>query len=71
MSAKYIVNRGCTFCNTCIFECPVQAITMTNQGALIDQAKCTGCGACYDNCASQAISKIEDESPKNKKGEKA
>ncbi|NLS79635.1 MAG: 4Fe-4S binding protein [Chloroflexi bacterium] len=55
---KYEVTRGCTFCNTCIFECPVSAITMTKQGALIDQDKCTGCGTCYNNCAFEAIEKI-------------
>ncbi|MFW6286650.1 MAG: 4Fe-4S dicluster domain-containing protein [Candidatus Sumerlaeota bacterium] len=66
MSIRYKVSRGCTFCNTCIFECPVQAITMTNEGAIIDQARCTGCGACFDNCASQAIERVETD----EKGEK-
>ncbi len=66
MAIFYRVSRGCTFCNTCIFECPVGAIEMTNQGAVIDEARCTGCGVCYDNCASQAIERIETE----EKGEK-
>lgn len=57
----YRVTRGCTFCNTCIFECPVQAITMTTEGARIDELRCTGCGLCYENCASEAIERIETE----------
>ncbi len=66
MAIIYRVSRGCTFCNTCIFECPVGAIAMTNQGAEIDETRCTGCGVCYDNCASQAIERVETD----KKGEK-
>ena len=59
VKVKYQVLRGCTFCNTCIFECPVNAITMTNEGARINLEKCTGCGTCYDNCASEAIVAVE------------
>ena len=59
MRVVYRVARGCTYCNTCIFECPVDAIEMTRDGAVIDAARCTGCGTCYDNCASQAIERVE------------
>ncbi len=55
---KYTVDRGCTFCGTCVFECPVGAITLDENGAHINQEKCTGCGKCYDNCASEAISAV-------------
>jgi len=58
MKAKYSITRGCTFCGTCIYECPVKAISMTVNGAVIDQKKCTGCGRCYKNCASEAIEQI-------------
>lgn len=59
MQKKYQVNRGCTFCATCMYECPVEAITMGTGGAVIDPQKCTGCGICHANCASEAISLIE------------
>ena len=60
MRIIYRVSRGCCACGTCMYECPVEAITMTVAGgAEIDQDACTGCGACYDNCASEAIERVE------------
>ncbi len=56
---KYKVDRGCTFCGTCVFECPAGAIALDENGAHINQEKCTGCGRCYGNCASEAISEVE------------
>ncbi len=53
------VARGCTFCNTCIFECPVEAIAMTGAGAVIDERRCTGCGVCIEHCASEAIVRVQ------------
>ena len=26
MAIRYRVSKGCTFCGTCVYECPVQAI---------------------------------------------
>lgn len=52
---SYVVARGCTYCNTCLFECPSDAITMTNEGARIDPELCTECGTCVEQCASEAI----------------
>ncbi len=52
------VARGCTFCNTCVFECPIQAIRMTGDGAWIDEERCTGCGICIPHCASEAIIRV-------------
>ncbi len=52
------VARGCTFCNTCVFECPVGAIAMAGAGAVIDESRCTGCGVCIAHCASEAIIRV-------------
>lgn len=57
----YQVTQGCTFCNTCVLECPAQAISMTEQGARINPAKCRGCGICAENCASEAIQPVKAE----------
>ncbi|RMD73691.1 MAG: 4Fe-4S dicluster domain-containing protein [Lentisphaerae bacterium] len=60
---KYRVTRGCTFCNTCVFECPVGAISMGERGAEIDQKTCISCGKCAENCASEAIEELELDNP--------
>lgn len=60
MAKRYDVSKGCTFCYTCVFECPFEAITLTEKGAQIDQEKCKRCGKCYENCASQAIEEINE-----------
>jgi ferredoxin len=58
----YRISKGCCGCGTCVYECPVGAITMKVEGgAEIDEEACTGCGACYDNCASEAIERIEND----------
>ena len=56
----YRITKGCTFCMTCVLECPAEAIRMTEQGARIDREKCVGCGICYENCASEAIEVTEE-----------
>ena len=61
MKKKYEVTRGCTFCATCVFECPTEAIEMGLDGARIDQEKCIACGICREHCASEAIVEIEVE----------
>ena len=58
----FIIDRGCTGCDSCRPLCPVEAITFGLEGAVINQQKCIGCGTCYNNCASEAIREItEDE----------
>jgi uncharacterized protein len=57
---KYEITQGCTLCGTCVYECPQEAITLSKDGAKIDQEKCVRCGICYDNCASEAIAKVEE-----------
>lgn len=58
---RYIIDRGCTKCDSCRWVCPVKAISFDLHGAHIDPDKCTGCGECYNNCASEAIRPILPE----------
>ena len=53
---KYKVVGGCVKCMTCIYRCPMRAITMIPDGsAFIDPEKCVGCGSCYESCQPGAI----------------
>lgn len=45
----------CVGCETCVDECPAEAITMEGGIAKIDKKKCTECGTCVDVCPSAAI----------------
>jgi Fe-S-cluster-containing hydrogenase component 2 len=44
----------CTGCETCVDECPVEAISMKNDKAVISD-ECVDCGACVDACPAEAI----------------
>ena len=45
----------CIGCSLCAKNCPVEAITVENFNATIDQSKCTGCGTCIQKCPKKAI----------------
>ncbi len=55
MPAK--VDAGtCTGCETCVDECPSQAISMAEDKAVVDPEACIDCGVCVDSCPVEAIS---------------
>jgi Fe-S-cluster-containing hydrogenase component 2 len=46
----------CTGCGTCVEECPVDAITLTEDDvAQIDDEQCIRCGTCHDVCPVEAV----------------
>jgi len=45
----------CTGCETCVPECPVEAISMEGGKAVIDQETCTQCQMCVEVCPVEAI----------------
>ncbi len=50
------VNKeNCTGCGVCVDECPVEAIKIENDVAVVDADTCTDCGQCVDVCPSEAI----------------
>ena len=52
----YVVNsEECVSCGACIPECPAEAISETDETAVIDASKCTDCGACAESCPVDAI----------------
>ena len=53
---KAVVDEGiCIGCGQCVDECPVSAINLENEKAVINDA-CIGCAACVETCPVGAIS---------------
>lgn len=52
---KAVCTVGCIACKICEKNCPVQAITVTDFLAEIDQSKCTACGICVEKCPQHTI----------------
>jgi len=46
----------CTGCESCVSECPSEAISMVDETALVDAETCIDCGVCVDACPVEAIS---------------
>jgi Fe-S-cluster-containing hydrogenase component 2 len=50
------VNKGkCTGCETCVPECPSDAIKMVDDKAVVSIEACIDCGVCVDTCPVEAI----------------
>jgi len=45
----------CTGCESCIEECPSEAIKMVDDKAEVDVDTCVDCGVCVDACPAEAI----------------
>jgi formate hydrogenlyase subunit 6/NADH:ubiquinone oxidoreductase subunit I len=46
---------ACIACTMCVKKCPVNAIEMKDNVAVIDYTKCVNCGQCADVCPTGAI----------------
>ena len=53
--AKSVCQVACIACQLCVKRCPVEAIHMDGDLAVIDYAKCTNCGICAAVCPTGAI----------------
>lgn len=54
MSAR-VDKKKCTGCGQCVEICPVEAIELKKEKAVIDEESCLECGACVDECPAAAI----------------
>lgn len=48
--------QKCTGCGDCVEVCPLEAISLNNDKAIIDEDACTECGLCVDECPNDAMS---------------
>ena len=55
MPAK-VDKEKCTGCESCVEECPSEAISMNEGKAEVNPEACIDCGVCIDACQEQAIS---------------
>ena len=55
MPAK-VDKEKCTGCESCVEECPSEAIKMVDEKALVSDDDCVDCGVCVDACLVEAIS---------------
>lgn len=53
--AKNLCTVSCIGCKMCEKNCPVQAITVTDNLARIDYDKCISCGICKEKCPKKII----------------
>ncbi|MGA1979748.1 MAG: 4Fe-4S binding protein [Sedimentisphaerales bacterium] len=54
MPAK-VDKKKCTGCESCVPECPSEAIKMTDEKADVNIDACVDCGVCVDACPVEAI----------------
>lgn len=45
----------CTGCGSCVDACPVDALKLVDEKAVVDADVCIDCGTCVDECAVEAI----------------
>jgi Fe-S-cluster-containing hydrogenase component 2 len=45
----------CTGCESCVDECPSDAISMVDGKAEVNADSCVDCGVCIDACPVEAI----------------
>ncbi|MBQ8636921.1 MAG: Fe-S cluster domain-containing protein [Clostridia bacterium] len=48
---------GCIACRICEKNCPVEAISVIDNHAVVDYSKCVSCGVCADKCPKKLIHK--------------
>ena len=49
-------SEKCTGCESCVSECPSEAISMVDGVAVVNADLCVDCGVCVDACPVEAIS---------------
>ncbi len=45
-----LATRLCTFCGLCVSACPVNALSVSDNGPILDEEVCIHCSLCFENC---------------------
>lgn len=61
MNVIYTYKNDCQDCYKCVRNCPVEAISMKNNSACIDDSRCISCGKCVHICPAGAQRYRNDE----------
>ena len=56
-----ISKDDCMNCEACIERCPMDALTMTDDGPALNNIRCIGCGLCVSGCPADAIMLVQKE----------
>jgi len=59
----WIDKETCTGCGICVDECPVDAIAMDAEQAVIDMAECIRCGVCHSICPQDSVKHDSEKIP--------
>ena len=51
----WVKQEMCTGCSICVDECPVDAMSVSDGKASIDEKNCIRCGHCHDVCPEEAV----------------
>lgn len=50
-----VVADECTGCEICVDICPMEAVSIADDIARIDESRCIGCGVCAYHCTTEAL----------------
>ena len=58
--ARIASPEDCTRCGACVRFCPVEALTLGEEGLRLDSRRCIGCGQCAFRCAAEVLVLVAD-----------
>lgn len=59
----WVKQEDCIGCESCVRECPTDAISMEEEIAGIDMSECIRCGVCHDVCPQDAVRHDSEKIP--------